>query len=178
MPIVDLDRIGDAISCLRGTLTDLKILAEVQLGGNDINLPGIKTEGSLSAMVNMENLRILQVPLAFLVGFAQDTTKRLQNVLPRYLEHLTITYDLCLQNDEQMEPDWPEFEWEDHAVLGLLKSWLEDRKAFAPNLRGISLRLARNETADEEWDPIMRHQLTELGAQAGVPLDVIFSDEI
>ncbi|KAJ5478934.1 hypothetical protein N7530_004443 [Penicillium desertorum] len=178
MPIVDLDRIGDAISCLRGTLTDLKILAEVQLGGNDINLPGIKTEGSLSAMVNMENLRILQVPLAFLVGFAQDTTKRLQNVLPRYLEHLTITYDLCLQNDEQMEPDWPEFEWEDHAVLGLLKSWLEDRKAFTPNLRGISLGLARNETPDEEWDPIMRHQLTELGAQAGVPFDVIFTDEI
>lgn len=124
LPIVDLDQIGDAISCLGGTLTHLKIIGDVQLGGNDTNLSGLKTEGLLSAMVNMENLRTLQVPWAFLVGFAQDTTKRLQNVLPRYLEHLTITYDLCLQNDEHMEPEWPEFEWEDHAILDLLKSWL------------------------------------------------------
>ena len=178
LPIVDLDQIGDAISCLRGTLTDLKIIGDVQLGGNDINLPGLKTEGSLSAMVNMENLRTLQVPWAFLVGFAQDTTKRLQNVLPRYLEHLTITYDLCLQNDEQMEPEWPEFEWEDHAILDLLKSWLQDREAFTPNLRGISLGLARDETDDYEWDPIMRHQLTALGVQTGVSFEVIFTDEI
>jgi hypothetical protein len=126
LPIVDLDQIGDAISCLRGTLTDLKIIGDVKLGGKDINLPRLKTEGSLSAMVNMENLRTLQVPWAFLVGFAQDTTKRLQNVLPRYLEYVTITYDLCLQNDEQMEPKWPDFEWEDHAILDLLKSWLQD----------------------------------------------------
>jgi hypothetical protein len=178
LPIVDLDQIGDAISCLRGTLTDLKIIGDVQLGGKDINLPRLKTEGSLSAMVNMENLRTLQVPWAFLVGFAQDTTKRLQNVLPRYLEYVTITYDLCLQNDEQMEPEWPEFEWEDHAILDLLKSWLQDREAFTPNLRGICLGLARDETDDYEWDPTMRHQLTALGVQTGVPFEVIFIDEI
>jgi hypothetical protein len=59
---VDLDQIGDAISCLRGTLTHLKIIGDVQLGGNDINLPRLKTEGSLSAIVNIENLRTLQVP--------------------------------------------------------------------------------------------------------------------
>jgi hypothetical protein len=177
MPIVDLDRIGDAMSRLRGTLTDLTIIGEVELGGNDINLPGIKTEGSLKVMVNMENLRTLQVPWAFLVGFAQDTTKRLQDVLPRYLEHLSITYDMCLQNDEQMEPDWPEFEWKDHAILGLLKSWLEDREAFTPNLRGISLRLAKDEIDDDEWDPDMIHQLTELGAQAGVLFEIIYTDE-
>ncbi|KAJ5323142.1 hypothetical protein N7452_011431 [Penicillium brevicompactum] len=178
-PIVDLDRIGDALSCLKNTLSDLKILGEVYLGGDgDINLPAIKTEGSLSAMVVMDNLKTLQVPWAFLVGFALDTTKCLQDVLPRYLEHLTITWDLCLQNDEDVVPDWPQFEWEDHHILEVLKSWLEDRETFTPNLRSVTLGLVRYETDEYDWEPSMRQRLAELGAHAGIVFDIIFTDEL
>ncbi|KAJ5129413.1 uncharacterized protein N7515_005452 [Penicillium bovifimosum] len=177
LAIIDLDQIGDAISCLKNTLTDLTIIGEIELGGNDINLPGVKTDGSLTAMVTMDTLKALQVPWAFLVGFALDRTKRLQDVLPRKLEHLTITYDLCIQNSEHMEPYWPEFEWDDHAILDVLKSWLEDR-TFTPNLCGVSLGLVRYETDEYDWEPEMRHQLAELGAQAGVVFDIIFTDEM
>ncbi|CAG7925959.1 unnamed protein product [Penicillium olsonii] len=178
-PIVDLDRIGDAVSCLKDTLSDLKILAEVYLGGHgDIHLPAIKTEGSLSAMVVMDNLKTLQVPWAFLVGFALDPTKRLQDVLPKYLEHLTITWDLCIQNEENEEPDWPQFEWADHHILDVLKSWLEDRKTFTPNLQRVTLGLVRWETDEYDWEPPMRQRLAELGVHAGIVFDIIFTDEM
>jgi hypothetical protein len=177
-PIVDLDRIGAAISHVRGTLTDLTILAELNCAAGVPSFPAIKTEGSLHAMVNLDMLKRLQVPLAFLVGFAQDTTKRLQDMIPRNIEFLSITYDLREQNDSYLKPEWPIWEWRDYAVLGLLQLWLEDWKACTPHLRGISLVLEYVDDSFDEWNPSMREQLRELGAQASVQLELIVTDEM
>lgn len=118
-PIIDLDKIAAAIAHVRDTLTDLTISADCAIGGNDQLLPGLKTEGSLHAMVNCDMLRRLQVPWPFLVGFAQNTTKRLQDMMPRNIEYLSITDDLRLQNDDNMVPEWPPWKWEDSAIVGL-----------------------------------------------------------
>ncbi|KAF7125710.1 hypothetical protein CNMCM5793_002003 [Aspergillus hiratsukae] len=117
-PIVDLGRIAAAISHVSGTLTDLTISAKCCLGvGGHIFLPGIKTEVSLHAMVNFDMLKRLQVPWPFLVGFAQDTTKQLQDVIPRNIEFLSITDDLNPENDDRIVAEWPPWEWRDSAIL-------------------------------------------------------------
>ena len=129
-------------------------------------------------MVNLDMLKRLQVPLAFLVGFAHDTTKRLQDMIPRNIEFLSITYDLRDQNDSYLKPDWPIWDWRDYAVLGLLQSWLEDWKVCTPHLRGISLVLEWVDDFGDEWNPSMRQQLRELGTQTGVQLEIIAIDEM
>ncbi|RAL06168.1 uncharacterized protein BO80DRAFT_489702 [Aspergillus ibericus CBS 121593] len=113
-PIVHLDQISTALSHVRDTLTDLIISADCALGGNDQFLPAIKTEGSLHALANsnMPKLKRLEIPFPFPVGFAQDTTKRLQDVVPRNF------------NDDVT----------DHQ--GLLETWLEDRRWIDSDLDG------------------------------------------
>ncbi|KAJ5628483.1 hypothetical protein N7490_010711 [Penicillium lividum] len=169
-PIVDLDSLGDAISHIRDTLKDLTIWANIEIGGCDQFFSAIKLEGSLHALVNLDKLQRLQVPLGFLVGFTQNTTKRLQDVLPRNIEFLTLTYDLWYHGEIGSEP-WPRWEWEDHTVLGLLQSWLKDWKTCTPNIRGISVILDV-EVVDDERCPSMRHQLMKLGAQCGIQLEI------
>lgn len=75
-PIVDLDSLGAAISHVRDTLEDLTIIGSVDLRGGDQFDPAVQIKGSLHALVSMHKLSRLQIPLAFLVGFTEDITKR------------------------------------------------------------------------------------------------------
>ncbi|OJJ98444.1 hypothetical protein ASPACDRAFT_53325 [Aspergillus aculeatus ATCC 16872] len=173
VPIINLDGIAAALSHVRDTLTDLTIFAEAPLGGGDQFHPAVKTEGSLRTMVEFDKLKRLQIPLAFLVGFAQDTTKRLQDVLPRNIEYLSLTDELGFQNNDGFVETWPMYEWQDFALLILLRTWLEDWRTYTPHLRGISLVYEEMDTNQGEWPPELRHQLTELGTQAGVRLELV-----
>ncbi|EHA27556.1 hypothetical protein CBS63078_3699 [Aspergillus niger] len=173
-PTVDLDRIAAAVSRVRGTLMDLTISADAPIGGNEQFHPAVKMEGSLRAMVEFDELKRLRIPLAFLVGFVEDTTKRLQDVVPRNIEFLTITDELGLQNDGgDYNSDWPIYEWTDTAVLTLLRTWLRGWKSCTPQLRGISVLFDYIDTNIGEWPPELRHQFMELGAQAEVHLELI-----
>ncbi|KAI2851368.1 hypothetical protein CBS11350_1272 [Aspergillus niger] len=159
-PTVDLDRIAAALM--------------PQSGGNEQFHPAVKMEGSLRAMVEFDELKRLRIPLAFLVGFVEDTTKRLQDVVPRNIEFLTITDELGLQNDGgDYNSDWPIYEWTDTAVLTLLRTWLRGWKSCTPQLRGISVLFDYIDTNIGEWPPELRHQFMELGAQAEVHLELI-----
>ncbi|PYH90937.1 hypothetical protein BO71DRAFT_443541 [Aspergillus ellipticus CBS 707.79] len=85
------------------------------------------TVGSLQPLVDFDMIKRFQVPLPFLVGFAQDTTKRLQNAIPRNVEVVAITDDLALQNmDHTNYQNWPVYEFMDHAIIDLVRSWLDD----------------------------------------------------
>ncbi|RAK81465.1 uncharacterized protein BO72DRAFT_516400 [Aspergillus fijiensis CBS 313.89] len=174
VPIINLDGIVAALSRVRNTLTDLTIFAEAPIGGDDPCYPAVKVQGSLREMVEFGKLKRLQIPLAFLVGFAQDTTKRLQDVLPRNIEYLSLTDELGLQNEDgYVEETWPVYEWQDFAVLILLRTWLEDWRTHTPHLRGVSLVYEELDTNQGEWPPELRHQLTELGTQAGIQLELV-----
>ncbi|KAL6228839.1 hypothetical protein BDW75DRAFT_235618 [Aspergillus navahoensis] len=177
-PIVELTQIVAALSTVRDTLTDLTIFAdcECDVHGGDAFRPAIKTEGSLHSLVNFDMLRSLQIPWAFLVGFVQDMTKRLPDVIPRNIEYLIITDDLALQNDDNMPPHWPQWEWKDYAIVDLLQSWLEDWGACTPHLRRITLLLSWIDTDMNEWSPGMRDRLRELGGRTGVALELIELD--
>ena len=93
----DLDQIAAALSLAPSTLADIKIEAAVGIGGHDISYPGVSIKGSLKKMADLHQIKKLQIPFVFLVGFVQDTMKRLQDSLPRNIELLTLTYDLTEQ---------------------------------------------------------------------------------
>ncbi|KAB8073744.1 hypothetical protein BDV29DRAFT_201671 [Aspergillus leporis] len=172
---VDLDQIAAALSHVQGTLTDLAITADCQPAAavGDQFFPGLEAVGSLRALVNFDQIKTLQIPLAFLVGFAQDRTKRLQDVIPRNVEFLIITDDLALQNMDNMEEEWPAWEWKDYAILGLLESWLREWTRWTPYLSRITLLLSWIDTDTNQWSPRAREQLWGLSAQTGIPLEFV-----
>lgn len=170
---VDLDQIATELSHVRGTLTDLIITADCQPGYNDQFFPGLEAVGSLKGLVNFDLIKTLQIPWAFLVGFAQDETKRLQDVIPRNIVFLTITDDLALQNSDYLEEEWPLWEWKDYAILGLLESWLREWTRWTPHLSRITLLLSWIDTDTNQWSPRAREQLRDLSAQVGIPLEFI-----
>jgi hypothetical protein len=176
-PIVDLDSLGAAISHVRDTLEDLTMIGSVDLGGGDQFDPAVQIKGSLHALVSMHKLSRLQIPLAFLVGFTEDITKRVQEMIPKNVEFVTLTYDMRNQNlDSISAPHLPVWDWTDHAVFGLIHSWIQDWKTCTPNLRGINLGLW--ELDPGEWCTDMRDQLRDLCAQAGVDLAIYEETEI
>lgn len=176
-PVIYLNQFAAAISHVRGTLTDLTISAESGIGGGDQFLPSVKIEGSLHTMADWDMLERLQVPWSFLVGFVQDTTKRLQDVIPRNIEFLSITDDLAFWDIAGGE-EWPLWGWTDFAILELLQVWLKDWKACTPHLRGITLLFSWVDFDYNgwTWSPENREQLGELGAQAGIQLEMIELD--
>jgi hypothetical protein len=104
---MDLNQIAAALFNVQETLTDLIITADCQPGVNDQFFPGLEVVGSLKLLVFFNQIKILQIPLAFLVGFAQDWTKRLKDVISRNVVFLTIMDDLAQQNRDYLEEEWP-----------------------------------------------------------------------
>ncbi|KAF3386194.1 hypothetical protein F1880_000454 [Penicillium rolfsii] len=145
--------IAAVLSYALPTLTEINISADCR---TDVMLHCVKS---------------LQIPLVFLVGFAQDTTKLLQDKLPRNVEHLTLRYDLSEFNNTLSEK-YPDWEWEDSAVFGLLKCWLEDWKSWTPCLRGIHLIIEDVHRIMGIWDPGLMRQATDLGIKTGIHLEV------
>ena len=170
--ILDLDKIGTALSHVQETLTDLTLTAEIANGGDPF-LRGIKAVGSLRAMVSFDRIKTLQIPLAFLVGFAQDKTKRLQDALPRNVEFLTITDDLADENIDYLDEGWPLWEWEDYTILDLLEAWIRERTRWAPTLKRITLLLNWIDTDMGQWSSSARKQLQDLSIQTGIPIELV-----
>ncbi|PKY01212.1 hypothetical protein P168DRAFT_242275, partial [Aspergillus campestris IBT 28561] len=177
-PVIDLGRLAGAISHVRGTLTDLTITASCARGRGGPFNPAVKTQGLLDVLINLDMVKRLEVPWVFLVGFAQDTTRRLQDVIPRNIEFLFISDNLKNQNEDDMfhsdeRHNWPVWEWEDRAILGLIQTWLEHWKTCTPYLRGVTLLISYIDTDIGEWGPSVRDELRELGARYGVSLELI-----
>ncbi|KAL4745929.1 hypothetical protein BDW72DRAFT_210914 [Aspergillus terricola var. indicus] len=168
-PIVDLDQNAAALSQAPPTLTEINISADCR---TDMYVyPGLAIKGSLHNLSHLHGVKSFQIPLVFLVGFSQDTTELLQDKVPRNIEHLTLSYDLsCFKNT--LSDQYSEWEWEDSAVLGLLQSWLGDWKSWTPCLRGIHLIIEDAYGTMEVWDPALIRQLTDLGIQTGIQLEV------
>ncbi|PLN78208.1 hypothetical protein BDW42DRAFT_175402 [Aspergillus taichungensis] len=169
--ILDLDKIGTALSHVQETLTDLTITAD----SLHQNIPfghGITEVGSLRAMVNCARIKTLQIPLIFLVGFAQDKTKRLQDVLPKSIEFLTITDDLAYQSNEDLEKGWHSWEWEDYTIPDLVGPWIRERTRWAPTLKRVTLLLEWMNMETDQWLSRVREQLQALSVQTGIPIEL------
>ncbi|KAL4994208.1 hypothetical protein BDV10DRAFT_189212 [Aspergillus recurvatus] len=177
--IVHLDQLGDAIAGIGSTLTDLTISAECDYASGDIMRPAIKLEGSLHALLTCENIRELQVPLAFLVGFARDPTKRLHDAMPPNVEDVFITDDLAWQNDDLWDGTLPAWEWQDYVIIDLIEKWLVDWKDgyCTPCLRRVTVLVSLTDDVLCPWLPPMQRRLTGLGVTYGLEVGFIELEE-
>ncbi|KAL4972973.1 hypothetical protein BDW66DRAFT_154245 [Aspergillus desertorum] len=170
---IKLDQISAAISRARATLTELTITADCSRAAGDQFYPAVETHGLMKAMVDFGMIKRLQIPLAFLVGFAQDTTKRLEDVVPRNIEFLTITDDLALQNEDHLEEEWRMWEWKDYAIMDLPDAWLKGGHAHTPHLCRVTLLLKWIDSDTDQWSPAARDRLRDLSTQVGIPVDLV-----
>ncbi|KAL2859376.1 hypothetical protein BJX68DRAFT_261816 [Aspergillus pseudodeflectus] len=122
-------------------------------------LPPLTITG-IGALRRLHNVKRLQVPLPFLLGFqAGEPGTTLSKVLPRTIEVLTITDALYFQ---------PEWKWSDDDLLEAISLWLGDWRKTTPHLRRFHLLLGADLT---EWGPAKRQQLKDLGPKAGVEIE-------
>ena len=157
-PIIDLDRIVEAISPVRRTLTELTITAWCAMVRAEGPLLTIK--GSMAAIVNFESLKRVEVPQPFLMGFSPSTGYPLDHVIPRNIESLIITDDLTANKGNELH---------DLTVLLRIRSWLESWRATTPHLGSLSLSL---KITKDEWDSMMRSELRQLAIEAGVSVKI------
>ncbi|KAL2803404.1 hypothetical protein BJX63DRAFT_437001 [Aspergillus granulosus] len=170
---VELDQIPSALSHVRSSLTELTLKAACEAGANTHWYPGVKVNGSLSGIADFDMVKRFQVPLVFLVGFSRNPATRLRDVVPRNVELLIITDDLKVQNVDDVEPDCPQWEWDDCAIINSLSSWPEDAAEFTPHLRQVRLLFSDIWHDENEWPSEMRDRLREVGARVGVQVELI-----
>ncbi|KAF7164136.1 hypothetical protein CNMCM5623_008826 [Aspergillus felis] len=166
--IIDLDQIAADLSHVQETLTDLTITAGSDVSQADPELPKLTFSGSFKTFSGLHMLKRLEVPLPFLLGFSQSAPNVvcLEEALPKNIQWLTVTDDLCLQRE------W-EWDCETEYLLGAIRSWLQDWKRSTPRLQGF--RLLTKEIPVREWgfDPVMIQALRDIGAQTGIQVQII-----
>lgn len=164
--IIDLDRIAADLSHVQETLTDLTITAGSDISQADPEHPELTFGGSFTTFSGLYMLQKIEVPIAFLLGFSPLTPNVvcLEEALPKNIQWLTVTDDLCLQQE------W-EWEWETEYLLGAVRSWLQDWKKSTPRLRGFCLLTTVMKVRD--WNPVMIQGLRDLGAQTGIQVQII-----
>lgn len=110
-------------------------------------------------------LKKLEVPIPFLLGFSPSAPNVacLEEALPKNIQWLTVTDDLCFQQE------W-EWEWETAYLLGAVRSWLQDWKKSTPCLRGFCLLTKVMKVRD--WNPAMIQGLRDIGAQSGIQVQI------
>ena len=159
---IDLTEAFNALQHISGTVEDLTIAATHGMGRGHGN-PTVYIKGSLKALIGFDCLRKLSVPWVFLVGWSRDAGIRLADVIPRYIQDLTITDDLGALDDYD--------EWgQGTDVMPVLELWLRNWKLSTPNLRKFTFYL---EFASWEWGPVMRNTLLEVCNQYGVIAEIV-----
>ncbi|EAW21126.1 uncharacterized protein NFIA_062870 [Aspergillus fischeri NRRL 181] len=164
--IINLDQIAADLSHVQETLTDLTITAATDLAEAAPEHPEVTFRGSFKTFSALQMLKNLEVPIPFLLGFSplEPNVVGLGEALPKNIEWLTVTDDLCLQRE------W-EWAYETEYLLRAVRSWLQDWKRFTPRLRGF--RLLSRIYKVRDWDPELREGLRDMGAQAGIQVQII-----
>jgi hypothetical protein len=156
--VIDLDQAAKSLSCVQSSLSELIITADT--GAPEGFLPTVTTRGSLKGIVEFPHLKKFSAPLPFLLGLTAQGALRLQDVIPRHVEFLTITDDLWFQEEN---------EWNEYQTMEVLRSWLVNWRESAPNLLHFHFLL---EFHDEQWLPPMREDLRALGNSVGLETTV------
>ncbi|KAA8650218.1 F-box protein [Aspergillus tanneri] len=164
--IIDLDQIAADLSHVQETLTDLTITAGSDVSQADPERPELTFRGSFKTFSGLHMLKKLEVPIPFLLGFSPwaPNVVCLEEALPKNIQWLTITDDLCLQQE------W-EWQWETEYLLRAVRLWLHDWKKSTPRLRGFCLLTKVMKVQD--WDPVMIQGLRDIGAQTGIQVQII-----
>jgi hypothetical protein len=163
--IIDLNQIAMGLSHVKETLTDLTITAGSERYKAELEDPEVQFSGSFNVFGGLDNLKRLQVPIPFLLGFSPSASKANNWAvgLPTSLEWLTLTDCLCL------DPQWM-WQWEPDYLLEAIQSWLQNWKRHTPNLQGFCLLGSVMKAQD--WEPDMIQGLRDLGTQSGIEVQI------
>ncbi|KAL4891311.1 hypothetical protein BDV59DRAFT_183044 [Aspergillus ambiguus] len=163
--IINLDQIAADLAHVQDTLTDLTITAASDVAQADPELPELIIRGSFKLFTGLYRLEKLEVPIPFLLGFAPWTPNVvcLAEALPKSIQWLTVTDDLCLQQE------W-EWVYETEYLFQTFRSWLQGWRNSTPNLRGF--RLLTKVGRVDDWDPVIIQGLRDLGAQTSIQVQV------
>ncbi|GFF92050.1 hypothetical protein IFM61392_08016 [Aspergillus lentulus] len=164
--IINLDQIAADLSHVQATLTDLSIMALSDLSESAPEQPEVTFRGSFKAFSGLHRLKNLEVPIPFLLGFSPSDPNvvGLVEALPKNIEWLTLTDELCLQRE------W-EWEFKNEYLLRAVRSWLQDWKRFTPRLQGF--RLLSRIFKVRDWDTELIEGLRDIGAQTGIQVQII-----
>ncbi|CAG8092130.1 unnamed protein product [Penicillium salamii] len=161
--IIDLDLIIMDLSHIQETLTDLTIGARASEWPGDLWPSTLYLNGSFN-LSGFHALERIKIPIPFMLGFSPTSSMiNLEKYLPKSLEWLTITDDLCFQEE------W-EWEYDKTHLVGAVRSWLQDWRRFTPRLRGFCL--SGEVQRLEDWQPEMIDGLKELALEFGVHIQV------
>jgi hypothetical protein len=163
--IIDLGQIARSLSYVKETLTDLTITAGSEGYRADLEVPEVQLSGPFDVFSGLDNLKRLEVPIPFLLGFSPSESKanRLPVALPPSLEWLTLNDCLCLSEQ------W-EWQWENDYLLEAIRSWLQNWKRHTPNLRGFCLLGSVMKAQD--WESEMIQGLRDLGTPSGIEVQI------
>jgi hypothetical protein len=166
--IIDLDQIAADLSHVQETLTDLTITAGTDVSQADPEQPEVTFIGSFKTFSRLHMLENLEVPIPFLLGFSSTAPNVvcLGEALPKNIQWLTITDDLCFQQQ------W-EWNYEAEDLLRTIRSWLQDWKKSTPRLRGFRLLTRVLKVQEWEFDPVMIQELRDMAAQTGIQIRII-----
>lgn len=130
-PTFDLDIISSNLGMVRTTLRSLTLSIGCD-GGSDFAglFPDLWIRGSLHSLRDFPQLRNLEVPLSFLVGFERRNGVRLEVWLPANVETLTIIDDPRVVIDV--------YTWTAEDVLPLVEAWLQLWRTWTPLLKRVT----------------------------------------
>ncbi|KAK2811106.1 hypothetical protein FQN50_002442 [Emmonsiellopsis sp. PD_5] len=160
---MDFDRLAADLSHVRENLMELTITASTDMAEGYIELPPLQLKGPFIAFRHLDALKRLELPLPLLMGYsiAEPSITCLAEALPKNIEYLTTTDDMCFNPDW----DWPDTDW-----LEVIRTWLENWRDTTPNLREFHLYLKILDF--DGWGPGMRQNLRDVGAKAGVRIKI------
>ena len=158
--VMDLGLMVESLSCVKQTLTDLTILAAPDLISSKPGEEDVTFKGSLKGLHNLEMLKTFKVPLPFVVGYTGNPMHSLQEIMPKNVEFLTLTDDLCMRDDDEFE-DCIHF----HALKQLLMDPLPS------HIRSIHL-LLKTTGIERSWTATTQHEIVQLCDNAGVHFEV------
>lgn len=175
-PVIDLDAISAALRHVHRTLTHLNISATTS-EGDGVDFRRLTFPGSMDGLRDMQCLETLQAPFVFLLGVPGPGAeeRRLEDVVPSTLRHLTITQELgmwgCIVNDD--------FAWDDEDQFEKIASWLASPQSCSsstrrPYLQSMSLEFGT-------WSPLefglwgveMQNRLRNLGGEICVDVEIV-----
>ncbi|KAK1580595.1 uncharacterized protein LY79DRAFT_560906 [Colletotrichum navitas] len=125
-PIINLEMVASALSCVRDTLENLKISASVCLGVHNIDYDSMEVRGDLRSLSAFQ-LKTLQMPWPFFVGLSIDRGLQFGQVVPTSVEHLIVS------------EDFPMIEWEDEEMIEQLLEYVGGLQPSGDQLRSLHL---------------------------------------
>lgn len=158
-PVLDLDQICEILSCVRRTLTTLKLRG---MAFGVVDSPRVPIKGNVKRLAaDMTNITTLEASPLFFMGFCSEQyIVPLHECLPASVHRVCFTDDFSVHDDLQ---------WTSQDEMEVIRTWWQVKSQWTPKLERFEMRLVQT---DDQWMLEEREELIELGKAHGISVDV------